>query len=154
MEKQVGTVIRYYAAGRVAEVKLIGTLRVGDHICIRNQTTDFEQTVTDMYIGQKPLKKAVQGQTIWLGAIKRVHEGDKVFLILEEPDGPGPDGPEPDGPDKPDPPPKPPHPDYQPPDLESNGDDEDDDGPELPDWNDFYEHRRGTHYDKGGGAGG
>lgn len=152
MKKKVGDVIQYFAAGRVAEVKLTGTLRVGDLVHIVDRTTNFKQLVRFMYIGQDPVDKARSGQIIWLGVIKRVHKDDKVFVISEELEKPRPDEPEPE------PPPKPPVQKPRPDDKvegEGNDDDEDeDDEPDLPDWDDFWKHRKRTDGDKGGGAGG
>lgn len=153
MKKKVGDVIQYYAAGRVAEVKLTGTLRVGDLVHIVDQTTNLKQLIRFMYIGQDPVNTAKSGQIIWLGVIKRVHRDDKVFVISEEPDKPRPDEPEPEPPPKPPvpkphsrkkkrvPTPKTPHPNRS-------------DEPDLPDWDDFWKHRKRTDDDKGRGAGG
>ncbi len=162
-EKLVGKIILYYAAGRVAKVKLTRTLRVGDYIHIKGSTTDFNQRVSHLYRNQEPIKEAKAGQKdIWLGVKKRVNKDDKVFVIIIEVSETKPVdtdtivGPEPDIKPPPKPPtskpnvPEPP----QPPSQEVPKD-----KPNLPDdWDDIWEDgkkrkkRRGC--DKGGGPGG
>jgi putative protease len=80
--KEIGVVSHYYAKISVAVVELKDTIRIGDRILIRGDTTNFEQVVESMQIEHKNVESAGIGQSIGLKINERVREGDKVYRIL------------------------------------------------------------------------
>lgn len=80
--KEIGVVSHYYAKISVAVVELKDTIRVGDRILIRGDTTNFEQVVESMQIEHKNVESAGIGQSIGLKVNEGVREGDKVYRIL------------------------------------------------------------------------
>jgi putative protease len=80
--KEIGVVSHYYAKISVVVVELKDTIRIGDRILIRGDTTNFEQVVESMQIEHKNVESAGIGQSIGLKINERVREGDKVYRIL------------------------------------------------------------------------
>lgn len=79
--KKIGVVSHYYSKIRVAIVELTGPLAVGDKVCIRGGTTDFQQTVKSMQIEHEAVQRAKKGQSIGLKVTKRAREGNTVFKL-------------------------------------------------------------------------
>jgi len=57
-EKLIGYVSQYFARIGVTAIELTDTLKVGDTICIRGATTDFQQQVTSMEEDHAPIQVA------------------------------------------------------------------------------------------------
>jgi len=82
-EKEVGKITHYFGKIEVGIVELSDALSVGDKIHIKGHTSDFEQLVESMEIEHKQIEKATKGDCIGLKVIKKVHEGDRVYKIIE-----------------------------------------------------------------------
>ncbi|MEK6945243.1 MAG: EF-Tu/IF-2/RF-3 family GTPase [Nanoarchaeota archaeon] len=80
-EKEIGEVSTYFAHVEVAAIKLSGTLKVGDTIHIKGNTTNFEIMVDEIQIERKPVKEAKKGAHIGIKVSERVRPNDKVFLV-------------------------------------------------------------------------
>ena len=57
-EKEIGTVSSYFSHVGVAAIKLSGTLKIGDKIQIKGNTTDFEEKIKSMQIEKESVKEA------------------------------------------------------------------------------------------------
>ncbi len=79
MSKEIGKVTHFFERPSVAVVELSGSLKVGDSINIKGNTTDFEQKVSSMQIEHKNIQTAKAGQSIGLKVNERVRQNDKVF---------------------------------------------------------------------------
>jgi putative protease len=82
MEKEIGEVSTYFSHVEVAAIKLSGTLKVGDTIHIKGNTTNFEIEVDEIQIERKPVKEAKKGAHIGIKVPERVRPNDKVFLVV------------------------------------------------------------------------
>ncbi|MEK6918066.1 MAG: translation elongation factor-like protein [Nanoarchaeota archaeon] len=80
-EKEIGEVSTYFAHVEVAAIKLSGTLKVGNTIRIKGNTTNFEVMVDEIQIERKPVKEAKKGTHIGIKVPERVRPNDKVFLV-------------------------------------------------------------------------
>ena len=80
-EKEIGVVSSYFSHVDVAAIKLSDTLKIGDKIHIKGNTTDFEIKVGEMQIERKPVKQAKKGEHIGIKVPDKVRPNDKVFLI-------------------------------------------------------------------------
>ena len=79
--REVGKVTHFFGKISVAVVELSDTLKVGDKIRIKGNTTDFEQVVESMQIEHQNVEKAEAGQAIGLKVKEKVREGDKVYVV-------------------------------------------------------------------------
>ena len=80
-EKEIGKVSGYFSHVGVAAIKLSNSLKVGDKIHIKGNTTDFEEEVKEMQIEKKEVKKAKKGNHIGIKVSEKVRPTDKVFLV-------------------------------------------------------------------------
>ena len=78
---QVGRVDGFFAHPSVAMVELSGTLKVGDAICVKGHTTDFQQTVESMQIDRQPVQEAAQGASVGLQVKDRCRKNDVVYKL-------------------------------------------------------------------------
>lgn len=81
MEKEIGVVSSYFSHVGVAAIKLSDTLKVGDKVHVKGNTTDFETKVGEIQIERKPIKQAKKGDHIGIKIPDKVRPNDKVFLI-------------------------------------------------------------------------
>ena len=79
--KEIGVVSSYFSHVGVAAIKLSNKLKVGDKVCIKGHTTDFEVDVNSMQIERKEVKTAKKGDHIGIKVSEKVRPNDKVFLI-------------------------------------------------------------------------
>ena len=79
--KKVGEITHFFTNIGVAVIELSGTLKEGDKIKIKGETTDLEQKVESMQIEHENVEEAKKGQSIGMKVKDRVREGDEVFLI-------------------------------------------------------------------------
>lgn len=80
-EVEVGRITHFFDKINVAVVELVSSLKKGDRVRIKGNTTDFEQKIESMQLEHEKIEKASKGQAIGLkvnGAVK-VH--DKVYII-------------------------------------------------------------------------
>ena len=78
-EKQIGTVSNYFDHVKVAAIKLVAPLKVGDTVRISGGDIDFEQEVKSMQIQHEKVEKAKKGDEIGIKVKKKVRKGYKVF---------------------------------------------------------------------------
>jgi len=78
-ETEIGKVTHYYNKIGVAIIELSETLKVGDTIHIKNDSTDLEQTVESMQIEHENIEEAKAGEVIGLKVKDKVREGDTVY---------------------------------------------------------------------------
>ena len=80
-EKEIGRITDYFSKIGVGVIKLKKSLKVGDKIHIKGNTTDFKQTVKSMQIQKESIEKAKPKDDIGLKVKDRVRKNDKVFLV-------------------------------------------------------------------------
>lgn len=78
-EQAIGKVFTYFAKINVAGIKLESSLKVGDRIHIKGNTTDFEQTVDSIQIENNSVKGAKSGDSVGIKVKDRVRPGDIVY---------------------------------------------------------------------------
>ncbi|MBN1162519.1 U32 family peptidase C-terminal domain-containing protein [Patescibacteria group bacterium] len=81
MPTKVGDVTHFYSNIGVAIVKLMDALKVGDEVQFLGNTTDFEQTVSEMQYDHKDIESAEAGQEVGIKVSEKVREGDEVNLV-------------------------------------------------------------------------
>ena len=81
MEKEIGEVSTYFSHVNVAAVKLSRTLKVGQRIRFKGNTTNFEQEVDSLQIDRKDVGEAKKGDHVGIKVAEKVRPHDKVFLI-------------------------------------------------------------------------
>ncbi len=83
-EQEVGKITHYFTNISVATIKITeDTLKIGDTLHIKGNTTDFTQTVESMRIEKDPVEEAKKGDTIGTKVNDRVRDGDVVFKVTE-----------------------------------------------------------------------
>lgn len=80
VEKEIGKVSSYFSHPEVAAIKLSGSLKVGDKVHIKGQTTDFETEVKEIQIERKSVDKANKGDHVGIKVPEKVRPNDTVFL--------------------------------------------------------------------------
>mgnify|MGYP001767206763 CR=1 FL=1 len=76
---------KFFAKPSVAAVHITeGDLQVGDSIKFSGHTTEFTELIQSMEVDNKPVQKAVAGDSIGLKVSDRVRPGDEVFKIVAE----------------------------------------------------------------------
>ena len=81
--EEIGRISHYFTKIGVAIIDLKTTLKVGDKICVKGSTTDFNQVVSSMQIEHKNVDKAEAGKSIGLKLDSKAREGDLVYKVLE-----------------------------------------------------------------------
>ncbi len=78
----VGKVTHYFPNIRIAAVKLVSELKLGDEIIIIGKTTGLvKEKIDSIQINRKPIKKAERGQEIGISVSKLVRKNDEVYVI-------------------------------------------------------------------------
>lgn len=80
-EKQIGTVDHFFGNISVSMIKLSDTLKVGDKIRIKGNTSDFTQDVTSMQIDRVPAEEAKPGDLISIKVEQKVRKDDAVYKV-------------------------------------------------------------------------
>jgi len=82
---EIGTVVNFYKKPMVAEIKLIGDLKIGDTILIiGNKTGCIEETIQSIQINNNSKDIGKKGQNIGVKLNNIVRENDKVFILKEK----------------------------------------------------------------------
>lgn len=81
MEKEIGEVSTYFSHVDVAAVKLSGSLKLGQKVRFKGNTTNFEQEVDSIQIDRKDVEEAKKGAHVGIRVAEKVRPNDKVFLI-------------------------------------------------------------------------
>jgi len=80
----VGKVTHYFPNVRVAAIKLVSELKLGDEIVIIGKTTGIVNSkINSIEINRKPIKKAKRNQEIGIPVPKLVRKNDEVYIILK-----------------------------------------------------------------------
>ena len=79
--EEVGRVGGFFAHPSVAMLELSGLLKVGDTICIKGHTTDFQQAVESMQVDHQPVLEAKPGQSVGLKVAQRCRKHDLVYKL-------------------------------------------------------------------------
>jgi len=79
-DKKVGQIVHFYDKISVGIVKLSSPVTQGNTLKFKGNSTDFEQTLTDMQLDHKDIEKAKKGQEVGIKVDAPVKEGDEVFL--------------------------------------------------------------------------
>ncbi len=80
-EKLIGKITHYYGNINVAIVELLATLKKGDKVHIKGNTTDFEQEVTSMQLDHADISEAKKKSVIGLKVDQKIRNDDEVYLI-------------------------------------------------------------------------
>ena len=80
----VGRIGAYFSHPEAAAIELEENLKVGDTVHIKGHTTDFEQEVESMQIGNDPVQEAKKGDSIGVKVKERVRRNDVVYKLVEE----------------------------------------------------------------------
>ncbi|MEK6826222.1 MAG: EF-Tu/IF-2/RF-3 family GTPase, partial [Nanoarchaeota archaeon] len=75
--QEIGEIFQYYGKIGVAAIRLNKSLKAGDKIKIRGNTTDFEQEVKSIQIEHTKVKEAKKGDEIGVKVDDKVRRGDK-----------------------------------------------------------------------------
>lgn len=81
MEKPIGKIIHFYDKISVGIIELADTLKVGDKIKIKGNTTDFEEMVDSIQIQHQNVEEAKKGDQVGVKVTEKVREGDEVFKV-------------------------------------------------------------------------
>jgi len=81
-EIRIGKVTHFFGRIGVAALSLTESLRVGDTIRVRGQTTDLTQRVESMQIEHKSVAEARPGEDVAVRVNDRVRVGDGVYKII------------------------------------------------------------------------
>jgi translation elongation factor EF-1alpha len=80
---EIGKVTEFFARPVVAGVELSGTLKIGDKIHIKGNTTDMLLTVESMQIERANITVGKPGDIVGIKVPDRVRRGDKVYKVTE-----------------------------------------------------------------------
>lgn len=82
-EDQVGVVANFYTRLGVAAISVTsGSIRKGDLLKFKGQTTDFTEEVTSMEIEKKAVEEAKAGDMVGVIVKDRVRKKDKVYKVI------------------------------------------------------------------------
>jgi len=84
-EVEIGKVTDFFAKPVVAGIQLSSTLRIGDKIHVKGNSTDMELTVKSMQIERVSVTEGKPGDIVGIEVPDRVRRGDKVYKITEGP---------------------------------------------------------------------
>ena len=80
VEKPIGQVTHFFTHIKVAVIKFKVPFRAGGVVRFKGATTDFAQNLSSMQYDHKPIAVAKKGQGVGVKVVKRVREGDMVFV--------------------------------------------------------------------------
>ena len=80
VEKPIGQVTHFFTHIKVAVIKFKVPFRAGGAVRFKGATTDFAQNLSSMQYDHKPIAVAKKGQGVGVKVVKRVREGDMVFV--------------------------------------------------------------------------
>jgi translation elongation factor EF-1alpha len=82
-EVEIGKVTDFFAKPVVAGIELSGSLKIGDKIHIKGNTTDMQLTVASMQIERVNITEGKPGDVVGIRVLDRVRRGDKVYKVTE-----------------------------------------------------------------------
>ena len=78
----IGKIGGFFAHPSVAMVDLTAQLAIGDTVCIKGHTTDFQQVVESMQVDRAPVTSAATGQSVGVKVKDRCRKGDVVYKMV------------------------------------------------------------------------
>ena len=81
-EKQIGTVDHFFSNISVGMIKLTDTVKVGDKIRIKGNTSDLTQDISSMQINRVPAQEAKPGDIISIKVDQKVRKDDIVYKVV------------------------------------------------------------------------
>ena len=78
----IGKIGGFFAHPSVAMVDLTAQLAIGDTVCIKGHTTDFQQVVESMQVDRAPVTSAAAGQSVGVKVKDRCRKGDVVYKLV------------------------------------------------------------------------
>ena len=78
----IGRVAGFFAHPSVAMLELTGALKVGETICIKGHTTDFQQVVESMQVDRQPVQEASAGQSVGVQVHEKCRKHDAVYRLV------------------------------------------------------------------------
>ncbi len=83
-EEQVAVVVKFFAKPSVAALEVThGSIKKGDLLRYKGNTTDFTDEVVSMEVDNQPIEEAKVGELVGLKVKERVRENDKVYKVVE-----------------------------------------------------------------------
>ena len=80
--ERIGVVTHYFSQQSVAVIKLgMGSLRVGDTICVKGHTTDFTQKVESMEVNHVSVEEVGPNDDFGIKVVAHAREHDVVYKI-------------------------------------------------------------------------
>jgi len=79
---QVGKVTHYFSKIKVAVVKLIDFVKLGDEISFEGFSTDFKQVVSSIEVEHLSVEEGKPEQSVAIKVVGKVRPGDLVFKII------------------------------------------------------------------------
>ncbi len=80
--EEIGQVIGFYAIPSAALIEIKeGSLKVGDKIWIKGQTTDLVETVSSMQVEHTAVSEAEQGSQVGIKVSSKVRRHDRVYKV-------------------------------------------------------------------------
>jgi len=80
-ENRIGTVDHFFSNISVGMIKLTDSLKVGDKIRIKGNTSDFTQGISSMQIDRVPAQEAKAGDMISVKVDQKVRKDDAVYKV-------------------------------------------------------------------------
>jgi len=82
MPKPIGKITHYFSNIKVAVVKVLSPIKVGDNVrIVGGEKTDFDQKIKSMQIDLKPVKSAKKGKSVGIKIDKKARDGYKIYKI-------------------------------------------------------------------------
>ena len=78
--KLIGKITHYYGSIGVGIIELSGSLKTGDTITVKGKAGEFEQPVDSIQIEHKPVESAGKGDVVGVKMVRKVKEGDEVYV--------------------------------------------------------------------------
>lgn len=79
--KQIGIVINYLEKPRLAVVKLIEDIQLGNTLRFVDEETDFTQIIDSLQIDGENVETAVNGDEVSIKVFEKVRYGNRVYLV-------------------------------------------------------------------------
>ncbi len=78
---EIGKITHFFPHPSAAVIELTGSLKVGDKIAVRGNTTNFEQVIESMQIDNADITEATKGKVIGVKVKERVRTHDIVYKL-------------------------------------------------------------------------
>ena len=79
-ETPLGVVTHFYTKIKVAIVKFKKSVKAGTEVRFEGNSTKFSQKIVSIQYDHKPIATAPKGKQVGIKVIKKVREGDTIYL--------------------------------------------------------------------------